>query len=43
MRGREWADAIKARMPKAKSHCCRWRLYGIEAAEAFAKAGIETK
>lgn len=44
MRGREWADAIKARMPKAKKAIVVGGGYiGIEAAEAFAKAGIETK
>lgn len=44
MRGREWADQIKKRMPNAKKAVVVGGGYiGIEAAEAFAKAGIETK
>lgn len=44
MRGREWADKIKQRMPHAKKAVIVGGGYiGIEAAEAFAKAGIETK
>lgn len=43
MRGREWADKIKQRMPQAKKAVVVGGGYiGIEAAEAFAKAGIET-
>ena len=43
MRGREWADQIKQRMPQAKKAVVVGGGYiGIEAAEAFAKAGIET-
>lgn len=43
MRGREWADQIKKRMPQAKKAVVVGGGYiGIEAAEAFAKAGIET-
>lgn len=44
MRGREWANQIKQRMPQAKKAVVVGGGYiGIEAAEAFAKAGIETK
>lgn len=43
MRGREWADQIKQRMPQAKKAVVVGGGYiGIEAAEAFAKEGIET-
>ena len=43
MRGREWANQIKQRMPQAKKAVVVGGGYiGIEAAEAFAKAGIET-
>ena len=43
MRGRKWADQIKQRMPQAKKAVVVGGGYiGIEAAEAFAKAGIET-
>lgn len=43
MRGREWADQIKQRMPQAKKAVVVGGGYiGIEAAEAFAKAGIES-
>lgn len=43
MRGREWADQIKQRMPQAKKAVVVGGGYiGIEGAEAFAKAGIET-
>ncbi|MGI2315035.1 FAD-dependent oxidoreductase [Staphylococcus saprophyticus] len=44
MRGREWADKIKERMSSAKKAVVVGGGYiGIEAAEAFAKAGIDTK
>ena len=44
MRGRDWADQIKKRMPEAKNVVVVGGGYiGIEAAEAFAKAGINTK
>lgn len=44
MRGRDWAEQVKARMPQAKKAVVVGGGYiGIEAAEAFAKAGIETK
>ncbi|MFW3555244.1 FAD-dependent oxidoreductase [Staphylococcus caprae] len=43
MRGREWANQIKQRMPQSKKAVVVGGGYiGIEAAEAFAKAGIET-
>lgn len=43
MRGREWADVIKTRMASAKKAVVVGGGYiGIEVAEAFAKAGIET-
>ena len=44
MRGREWAGEIKARMQAAKKAVVVGGGYiGIEAAEAFAQAGIDTK
>ena len=44
MRGREWADAIKNRMSQSQKAIVVGGGYiGIEAAEAFTKAGIETK
>ena len=44
MRGREWADAIKNRLNTAKKAIIVGGGYiGIEAAEAFTKAGIDTK
>lgn len=44
MRGRDWADEIKKRMSTAKKAIIVGGGYiGIEAAEAFTKAGIETK
>lgn len=44
MRGREWADKIKKRMATAKKVLVVGGGYiGIEAAEAFTKAGIDTK
>lgn len=43
MRGRDWADQIKQRMSQSKKAIVVGGGYiGIEAAEAFAKAGIET-
>lgn len=43
MRGREWADQIKERMSQSKKAVVVGGGYiGIEAAEAFAKAGIDT-
>ena len=42
MRGREWANQIKQRMPQSKKVVVGGGYIGIEAAEAFAKAGIET-
>lgn len=44
MRGREWADKIKKRMLSANKVIVVGGGYiGIEAAEAFTKAGIDTK
>lgn len=44
MRGRDWADAIKNRLNTAKKAIIVGGGYiGIEAAEAFTKAGIDTK
>lgn len=43
VRGREWADAIKERMKTAKKAVVVGSGYiGIEVAEAFTKAGIDT-
>ncbi|OLS07052.1 FAD-dependent oxidoreductase [Staphylococcus warneri] len=44
MRGRDWADQVKSRMSNAKKAVVVGGGYiGVEAAEAFAKAGIQTK